>query len=273
MLVAAEPALPRVKKMTLAEASEESRAKNVIIDIPLRLIQPKRRSEEASPLADLPWGLTDIGACHSNFRGEGVVVAVLDTGIDADHEAFHRVKDKIVPYNFTSVGSELDVRDDDGHGTHCAGTIFGSEVGGVRIGVAPGVEKVLIGKVMGKDSGADTPTLVRALNWALFNGADVVSMSLGMDFPGFIEKLIDIHRLERRHAASIALEAYRRNLEMFNKFSESVIGVPGLINGTLVVGAAGNESELPNYGIAACLPANAVNFVSVAALLPPMEGR
>jgi subtilisin family serine protease len=268
-------ASPRMESMTVAEANEEFQSDKVaatLVNMPICLIKPKQRSVSAAPPSNALWGLTDIGADQSTLRGEGVVVAVLDTGIDKEHEAFRTVKDKIVPYNFTGVGTEQSVTDNEGHGTHCAGTIFGGEIGGVRIGVAPGVEKVLIGKVLGEGSGGDTRTLVRAINWAQFNGADVISMSLGMDFPGFIQRLMDRNRFELRRAASIALEAYRLNLEMFNKLSASVIGVPGLLEGTLVVGAAGNESEVPNFTIAASLPANALEFVSVAALSPPSGG-
>lgn len=59
---------------------------------------------------------------------------------------------------------------------------------------------------------------------------------------------------------------------MFNTLSTTVVGVPGVIKGSIVIGAAGNESEIPNYTIAASLPANALDFVSVAALSLSPEG-
>jgi subtilisin family serine protease len=81
-----------------------------------------------------------VGADTSPFSGDGIVVAVLDTGIDASHPAFEGVD--IVQKDFTGEG----VGDQHGHGTHCAGTIFGRTSEGTRIGVAPGVKKALIGK-------------------------------------------------------------------------------------------------------------------------------
>ncbi|MUT27351.1 MULTISPECIES: S8 family serine peptidase [Mesorhizobium] len=274
-LVAAAPP-SEVKPMTVQEAGEEARAGKIpLIQMPLRLIRPKSKAEGAAgPTHDPPWGLADIGTGGGELRGKGVVVAVLDSGIDAGHEAFRHLEGKIAAFNFTGVGPETDARDDDeGHGTHCAGTIFGDTIDGIPVGVAPGVEKVLIGKVFHNSVGGDTNSIVRALKWAQFNGADVISMSLGIDFPGYVGLLMKKYKLEIIQAANIALEAYRRNLEMFNKLSESVIGVPGLVDGSLVVGAAGNESDMPNYTIAASLPANATEFVSVAALKRPADGR
>lgn len=265
-LVAA-PRPPRSEKMTVAEAHEEARTGKVtLVDMPIRLIAPARRAEgvTAAP-PDVSWGVRDLGADGLRDGGRDVVVAVLDTGIDETHEAFRGVE--LVRRDFTGEG----LKDRDGHGTHCAGTIFGRDVGGVRIGVATGVRKALIGKVLGGETGGTTSLLVQALHWALSNGADVVSMSLGMDFPGYLEHLV-IRGLPPRRAASIALEAYRVNLEMFNKLSTAVVGVPGLVQGAIVVVAAGNESALPDYSIAASLPAAAAEFVSVAALSPAAAG-
>ncbi len=264
-LVAA-PRIIQMKTMTAAEADEEFRSKSVcatLVNMPICLIEPASRASGGEVPQDFSWGIQDLRADQSSCDGKDVVVAVLDTGIDPDHPAFVGVDLK--QQDFTGEG----LKDEDGHGTHCAGTIFGRDVGGIRIGVARGVKKALIGKVLGQKEGGSTKALIQALQWAQFNGADVISMSLGMDFPGFLEGLISDHGMAPRRAASIALEAYRLNLEMFNKFSSSVIGVPGIVDGSIVVGAAGNESEIPDYTIAASLPANALEFVSVAALSRP----
>lgn len=262
-LVAATPSM-RKETMTAAEAGETLRSEKVsatLVDMPICLIEPANRAESDAAPDKMAWGIGDLGADRSPFTGRDVVVAVLDTGIDAGHPAFKGVN--LVCQDFTGEG----VHDTNGHGTHCAGTIFGRDVDGVRIGVARGVQTALIGKVLGKRGGS-TQALVKALHWAQYQGADVISMSLGMDFPGYLESLMNDRRLKPRQAASIALEAYRLNLEMFNKLSTSVIGVPGVLEGSIVVGAAGNESDIPNYTIAASLPANALEFVSVAALTP-----
>ncbi len=107
-------------------------------------------------------------------------MAELDTGIDATHPAFAGVE--LVQQDFTGEGDG----DGNGHGTHCAGTVFGRDVDGQRIGVARGVSKALIGKVLGADGGGDSDMIFRAIQWAVGSGANVISMSLGFDFPGLV---------------------------------------------------------------------------------------
>src|SRR5690606_41473924 len=98
--------------------------------------------DEVTPAAgDVTWGVKAMGAYTSPFDGSGIVVAVLDTGIDPTHPAFAGVN--LTRRNFTTAGDD----DTHGHGTHCAGTIFGRAVNGTRIGVAPGVTEAVIGKV------------------------------------------------------------------------------------------------------------------------------
>jgi subtilisin family serine protease len=90
----------------------------------------------------------------------------------------------ITERDFTGEGNG----DLEGHGTHCAGTIFGRDVSSTRIGVARGVKTALIGKVLGSQGGS-SESIVTAIQWAVDNGAHVISMSLGMDFPGFQKQL------------------------------------------------------------------------------------
>ena len=256
------------RRMSAAAAAEEARAANVVgavMKMPLMLIQVLGGAEAGPPGDD--WAMSLIGADTSPWSGEGVTVAVLDTGIDAAHEAFEGVD--ITQQNFTTDGGE----DTDGHGTHCAGTIFGRDVGGRRIGVARGVTKALIGKIIGRNSPADTSVVARALNWATMNGADVISMSIGMDFPGFREQLIAKYKLNDREATSLALDAYRANVELFDNLSRGALGAPGLTQGSVVACAAGNESDSPRYTISSSPPGNAAEFVSVAALARPVDGE
>src|SRR5262249_4677245 len=81
--------------------------------------------------------------------------------------------------------------DKQGHGTHCAGTIFGRAVDGKRIGVAPGVTKALIGKVLADDGGGNSDMIFAGIQWAVTEGAQVISMSLGFDFPGSVKRMTD----------------------------------------------------------------------------------
>ena len=236
--------------------------------MPMKLIAPVevKAAVEAAAL-EVAWGIRAVGADTSPFTGSGIVVAVLDTGIDAAHPAFSGVS--IIQQDFTGEGSA----DENGHGTHCAGTIFGRNTGNRRIGVAPGVEKALIGKVIGAQGGS-SEQIVSAIQWAVENGANVISMSLGMDFPGFIESL-KANGFPPELAASRALEGYRTNVQLFERLAALIQAQGSFLQTTLMVAAAGNESrrdENPDFELAVSPPAVAEGIVSVAALGESNQG-
>lgn len=236
--------------------------------MPMKLIAPVNVPGVAQPAAGTAWGITAVGADTSPFTGQGIVVAVLDTGIDKAHPAFAGVT--IVEQDFTGEGNG----DQHGHGTHCAGTIFGRDVNGTRIGVARGVSKALIGKVLGNEGGS-SDAIVNAIQWAMNNGANVVSMSLGMDFPGFVEQMIG-QGLPAPLATSRALEGYRLNVQLFERLAALVRAQAEFIQPTLIVAAAGNESERqldPDFEIAVSPPAVSDGIISVAALAQGAAGH
>jgi subtilisin family serine protease len=103
--------------------------------MPIKLITPLDIGGGAAATA--AWGISAVQADTSPMNGDGVVVSVLDTGIDKAHPAFAGVN--IIEQDFSGSGNG----DRQGHGSHCAGTIFGRDVGGTRIGIARGVNKAL----------------------------------------------------------------------------------------------------------------------------------
>lgn len=230
--------------------------------IPMRLIAPRDVANIVVPAADqIAWGVHAVGADTSAFNGDGIVVAVLDTGIDASHPAFAGVQ--IIQEDFTGEGNG----DAHGHGTHCAGTIFGRATGGRRIGVAPGVKKALIGKVLGNEGGS-SEQIVSAIHWAVEGGANVISMSLGMDFPGLVKEWEE-RGLPVALATSRALEGYRANVILFERLASLVRAMGSFGQVTAIVAAAGNESERdvnPDFEIAVSPPAVSEGIISVAAL-------
>ena len=226
--------------------------------MPTRLIRPLA----AEAIAGEPWGIEAVGADRSRFDGTGVVVAVLDTGIAANHPAFVGVG--LETRDFTGDGMD----DVQGHGTHCAGVIFGRDVEGRRIGIARGVRRALIAKVLGDDGAGDSQMVFDSLHWANSSGANVISMSLGFDFPGLVEDL-EAQGWPIKLATSTALDAYRANLIMFNAVMMELRANGAFGKSSLVVAASGNESERavdPKFRIAASLPSSADHVLSVAAL-------
>ncbi|WP_406152862.1 S8 family serine peptidase [Streptomyces sp. NBC_01023] len=114
-------------------------------------------------------------AWAAGYDGKGTKVAVLDTGVDAEHPDLKgRVADS---KNFTDSGS---TDDQVGHGTHTASTVGGSGAasGGREKGVAPGTS-LLIGKVLNDQGSGLDSWIIAGMQWAVDQKADVVSMSLG----------------------------------------------------------------------------------------------
>ncbi|MFF3257929.1 S8 family serine peptidase [Streptomyces sp. NPDC002932] len=118
-------------------------------------------------------------AWAEGYDGKGSKVAVLDTGIDADHPD---VKDRVLESKSFVPGQEVD--DKNGHGTHVASTIAGSGAAsdGVNKGVAPAAD-LIVGKVLSNEGSGSDSGIIAGMEWAKAEGADVVSMSLGSDVP------------------------------------------------------------------------------------------
>lgn len=122
------------------------------------------------------WSLALYGVPEQwqRCRGDGVRVAVLDTGVDVRHPD---LRDAIADTrDFT--GSPHGPQDRNGHGTHCAGTIAARENAVGVIGVAP-QSSLLVGKVLGDSGSGDGAGVAAGIDWACEQGADVISMSLG----------------------------------------------------------------------------------------------
>jgi subtilisin family serine protease len=92
--------------------------------------------------------------------GQGIVVGHIDTGVDFNHPD---LKGKMVGWK-DFVGSKPEPYDDQGHGTHTAGTIAGGQTSGLAIGVAPGA-KLLVAKSFSGSGSAQTEWLVGAMQW------------------------------------------------------------------------------------------------------------
>lgn len=253
-----ELAIERIPSHAVAGLQRDPHVLALARAMPTKLIQPFASNQAA---VDGAWGITAVSADKSPYTGAGVTVAVLDTGIDAKHPAFHGVT--LEEKDFTGEGT-LDVN---GHGTHCAGTIFGRDVNGTRIGVAPGVQRALIGKVLG-GKGGSSDMLFDALHWAMSSGANIISMSLGFDFPGLVSQRVQ-EGYPVEMATSDALESYRGNLRMLDAIMRMISARSAFGDSPIVIAAAGNESRREireDFKIAASLPAAADGVISVAAV-------
>ncbi len=232
----------------------------------VKLIEPVKMTDSSPPAqsaaATHTWGVEAVRADSSQFNGNGVTVAVLDTGIDKSHPAFAGVA--LEEKDFSGSGNG----DVNGHGTHCAGTIFGRDVNSKRIGLARGVKRALIGKVLSDDGSGSSEMLFNGMIWAEEQGANVISMSLGFDFPGFTKRLVD-QGFPADLAASRALDGYRANLRAFDRIMDMFRAKTAFGRGVVVTAASGNESHReidPEFEVGTSVPAVAAGITSVGAL-------
>jgi major intracellular serine protease len=127
------------------------------------------------------WSITafDLPGAWSKSRGEGVKVAVLDTGCDLDHPD---IKKNILPgMNF--IDPSKDPWDDNQHGTHVSGIIAAenNEIG--MVGVAPDAKIVPV-KVLDGSGNGSLVNVAKGIRWAVDEGkVDLICMSLGSPNP------------------------------------------------------------------------------------------
>lgn len=248
----------------IADLNNDSRTVSVTPAMPMCLIAPETASESADSAKQpgkVAWGVEAVEADRSRFTGEGIRVAVLDTGIVSSHQAFDGVS--LLVQNFTTDAS---ADDGNGHGTHCAGTIAGRQVNGTRVGIATNIDRLIIGKVLTDQGSGSTTAIVQGIQWASLQGAHIISMSLGIDFTAYVENLHKAQDVDLKAAVSMGLQAYSANVEMFEKLGDSFSALSYIGQGALLVAAAGNESRRPTYTIATSPPAVADSILSVAAV-------
>ena len=122
------------------------------------------------------------------WTGQGTTIAILDTGIDADHSEF---TGRILAQEcFTSACNGAEGMDDlNGHGTHVAGSAAAALDGVGMTGVAPDAN-LIIGKVATQTGYYDMVGMARALGWASDEGASVANVSGGYNYSNSFQDAI-----------------------------------------------------------------------------------
>ena len=162
--------------------------------------------------------------------GEGIKIAVIDTGVDFTHPdllGWGEDGKVIGGYNFVNEGERP--MDTNGHGTQVAGVIAAD---GQAQGVAPKA-KILAYKVSEDGEGVSSELIVRAINKAVEDGADIINISLGVNKTNSkIDRAVD-HALERE--IFVVTAAGNDGPEL------KTIGSPGRNVGSVTVGATYNN--------------------------------
>jgi len=160
-------------------------------------VEPTEPGFPNDPMYPKQWHLRQIGMpdAWKMADGNGVIVAVLDTGVGfEEYKKFHLLPDLkgiefVKPYNFIS--NNVHANDDHGHGSHVTGSIAQVTNNGIGVaGVARNVRIMPLKVLSGSGSGS-VAGIADAIRYAADNGAKVINMSLGGAFPSkVLEKAV-----------------------------------------------------------------------------------
>ncbi|HIW34365.1 MAG TPA: S8 family peptidase [Candidatus Paenibacillus intestinavium] len=125
----------------------------------------------------IPWGIDTVRAPQvwQYTTGRQIKIGVIDTGIDFQHPA---LKGSILP-GINLINRGMPPLDDNGHGTHIAGTIAASNPAHGMIGIAPHALIAPV-KAFDQNGSAYVSDIIQAIDWCVRNGMDVINMSFGM---------------------------------------------------------------------------------------------
>ena len=145
--------------------------------------------EEATPASASREITQNVLQVHANqvwelgYTGQGVVVAVIDTGVNYNH---HDLADHLWDggsefpnHGYDVYNHDNDPMDDHGHGSHCSGTVCGDGTSGSQTGMAPDATLMCVKCLDGSGNGG-AESISEGIQWAVEHGCDLFSMSLGL---------------------------------------------------------------------------------------------
>lgn len=218
-LLYADPALP-MKALGLPSAPVSLLDRAIQVNDPLY-------SEQYAPQ------LTRAPEAWARSTGRGVTVAIVDTGIDTAHPDLQA---NVVP-GYNALRRNTNAKDDNGHGTHCAG-VTAAQAGNREgiAGIAPDAKLMPI-KVLSANGGGSDAGVADGIVWAVDHGAHVVSMSLGG--PGESKVL--------RDAVNYALSRNVVVVAAMGNDGTNELSYPAAYPGVIAVGASDASDKIAEF--------------------------
>ncbi|MBC7545787.1 MAG: S8 family serine peptidase [Candidatus Sericytochromatia bacterium] len=199
--------------------------------------------------------------CWSKSQGEGTIVAVIDTGIDANHPD---LVGQIAPGGYDFVSKDNDPRDGNGHGTHVAGIIAAAGNNGTGIvGIAPKA-KILPLRVLNDAGQGSTFIIMKAMNYAATKGAKIINLSLGGPPGGILGRTYFRLYGDALLKKGILLIAASGN-------EGGAVGMPAQVASFMAVGATNDldkTASFSNFGKQVSVSAPGVNILSTMPTYP-----
>ncbi len=199
-------------------------------------VQNPMASQIAAQRKEETWGINRVHApaAWPVTEGKGVKVAVIDTGIDASHPELSGKVDG--GYSaITKTENPADYQDDNGHGSHVAGTIAAKRDGKGVVGVAPQARLYAV-KVLDADGSGNLSDVVDGIVWAAKNHMDVANMSLGA--PVDSEAMKRAVRFARGSGVVIVAAAGNTG---------GSVGFPGAYEDVIAVAASDSTDKLAGF--------------------------
>lgn len=159
------------------------------------------------PLLKNLWGMENIGASKvwpTIHESPNVIVAVIDSGVDYNHPDLRpNMWSKGGKFGYDFFDDDADPMDEQNHGTHCAGTIAAAGNNGVGVVGVTWKTQIMALRFIGPDGSGNTSDAVKAIDWAVANGAHIISNSWAG--PSSVPALEEaIARAERRGVLFVA---------------------------------------------------------------------
>ncbi len=207
-------------------------------------LKMKKAADFTNPLASLAaaqrreetWGVNRVHApaAWGITQGKDVKVAIIDTGIDTSHPDLSGSVDG--GYSaITKSENPSEYQDDNGHGTHVAGTVAAKKDGKGVVGVAPKARLYAV-KVLDADGSGNLSDVIDGIVWAAQNKMDVANMSLGAP--------IDSEAMKRAvrfaRGSGVVVVAAAGN-------SGGSVGFPGAYEDTIAVAASDYQDKVASF--------------------------
>jgi len=232
--------LPSQAERALSGRGEVSRidddliinATGQFVPVPVGVSGRPKPPAPSQPAQELPWGIDRIEAdiAQNTTKGLAVRVAILDTGIDLNHlDLQNNIKGNVNTINPRKSGD-----DDNGHGTHVAGTVAAVDNTIGVIGVGPEVYLYAV-KVLDKNGSGWLSDLIEGLDWCINNKMQIINMSLGAssDNQSFHDAIT------KTYQAGITQVAAAGN----NGLTGGSVDYPGRYPETIAVSAVGQSAD------------------------------
>ncbi|WP_010676957.1 S8 family serine peptidase [Bacillus timonensis] len=204
------------------------------------------------------WGIETVrtpSAWKANYSGKGVKIAIIDTGIDLEHQ------DLKLAGGASFVSYTDSFHDDEGHGTHVAGIIGAQNNSIGSIGIAYNSSLFAV-KVLDSNGDGYLSDIIEGIDWAISNKMDIINLSLGSDTHSPALKTA----VDKAYQQNILVVASAGNSGAFETID--TIGYPAKYDSTIAVGAVGPNLQYANFsssGPSLEVVAPGVNIISTYA--------